>query len=561
MLDKIANRYTIENLIGQGGMADVYVAFDEILNRQVAIKILRQKLSEDPLILVRFTREASAASRLSHPNVVDIYDVGEYEGLHYIVMEYIKGQTLKQIVSRRGALDVWEALSVMKQLTSGVSAAHSSQIIHRDIKPQNILVKADGTIKITDFGIAVANGAVSLTHNNAVMGSAHYLAPESAQGKTPDEKVDVYSLGIVFYELLSGEVPFKGSSPAEIALNHMAQPIPSIRKLNPSIPQSIENIIIKATAKDPAERYNHVYEMSRDLDHCLDPDKRNEKPLVLKVQQLPLPLDKQGSARKKSAAGADVSGKTASPTRRKKEKRRPSVISTLAVICCSILAACLIAGGLLYSGVVKISGIMGYSTFPSLVNMSLEQAEAVLQEAGFENYTITTTQDVSDSVQAGKIIKTDIKSGTVVKADTPIEITISKGPSFLISDYTGQYLSDVQDYLNEENVSIEYSIDYEGVKNTNPGVILSQDGLLPGDRIDPDQHQVIHFVVSQYPTIVLPESLIGMDIQEAQDYLNSLGIAVYAKNVDNLSVVVDVDPEVGSTYTQEGTDNVVTLYH
>lgn len=239
-LHTIASRYTILNLIGQGGMADVYLAHDEILNREVAIKVLRPKLSEDPMTLVRFTREASAASRLSHPNVVDIYDVGESDGLHYIVMEYIRGQTLKQLIVRRGALDYREALSMMKQLISAVVSAHHHQIIHRDIKPQNILVKSDGTLKITDFGIAIANGSVSLTHNNAVMGSAHYLSPESAQGMMPDEKVDIYSMGIVFYELLTGQVPFRGNNPAEIALKHMTEPLPSLRRFNPQIPQALK---------------------------------------------------------------------------------------------------------------------------------------------------------------------------------------------------------------------------------------------------------------------------------------------------------------------------------
>lgn len=191
-------------------MADVYLAQDLILSREVAIKILRQSLANDPMTLVRFQREASAASKLSHPNVVDIYDVGEADGYHYIVMEYIRGRTLKQLINQRGALDYHEAISIMKQLTSAIAKAHANHIIHRDIKPQNVLVKDDGTAKLTDFGIAIANDAVQLTYYNTVMGSAHYLAPETAQGKEPNEQIDIYSLGIVFYELLTGDVPFRG---------------------------------------------------------------------------------------------------------------------------------------------------------------------------------------------------------------------------------------------------------------------------------------------------------------------------------------------------------------
>lgn len=282
MIKEIANRYQILSLIGQGGMADVYRAKDKILDRVVAIKVLRSKLSEDPMVLVRFQREASAASRLSHPNVVDIYDVGEYEGMHYIVMEYIRGRTLKQLIMQRGALNFKEALDIMKQLVSAVVAAHQKNIIHRDIKPQNVLIKDDGTIKITDFGIAVASDSVQLTLNNAVMGSAHYLAPETAQGKEPTEQVDIYSLGIVFYELLTGTVPFKGQTPTEIAIQHLRVSMPYVRDFNPGIPQSVENIILKATAKDPEERYAHASDMLYDIEHCRDRDQRGIERLKLK---------------------------------------------------------------------------------------------------------------------------------------------------------------------------------------------------------------------------------------------------------------------------------------
>ena len=238
MMEQIANRYEILSLIGQGGMADVYKAKDTILNRIVAIKVLRDKLSQDAMALVRFQREASAASRLSHPNVVDIYDVGEYEGMHYIVMEFIRGRTLKELIAQRGALDVDEAIGIMKQLVSAINHAHEHKIIHRDIKPQNVLVKDDGTIKITDFGIAVANGSVQLTFNNTVMGSAHYLAPETTQGKEPNEQVDIYSLGIVFYELLTGKVPFTGKTPTEIAPGTKVYEL--VEKLAKYLPEEVQ---------------------------------------------------------------------------------------------------------------------------------------------------------------------------------------------------------------------------------------------------------------------------------------------------------------------------------
>ena len=264
----IAERYMIVSSLGEGGMADVYLAIDTILNREVAIKVLRGELSKDPVTLLRFQREANAVSKLNHPNVVDVYDVGEFEGRHYIVMEYVRGRTLKQLISQRGALHQEEAVNIMIQLTSAVQHAHENDIIHRDIKPQNVLVKDDGTVKITDFGIALAHDTVQLTQSDAVLGSAHYLAPETTRGETPSNQVDIYALGIVFYELLTGNVPFHGDNPVQIAMKHLREEIPSVRDFNPTLPQSVENIIIKATVKNRKLRYQSAKDMLYDLHRC-----------------------------------------------------------------------------------------------------------------------------------------------------------------------------------------------------------------------------------------------------------------------------------------------------
>lgn len=564
MADRIANRYIVESLIGQGGMADVYRAHDEILNRTVAIKVLRSKLADDPLVLVRFTREASAASKLSHPNVVDIYDVGESGGLQYIVMEYVKGQTLKQLIHRRGAVDVYEALSIMKQLVSGVAAAHASSIIHRDIKPQNILVKADGTIKITDFGIAVADGSVALTHNNAVMGSAHYLAPESAKGTPPDVRVDIYSLGIVFYELLTNSVPFAGTTPAEIAFKHMQDPMPRVRDFNPSIPQSVENIIMKATAKDPNERYATADAMLADLNHCMDPEQIYCKPLVLKTTSLSVGSKEEkgrGSriknGNKANRKGGQSSSNGSAASRGNARTHKPASV-ILAVLISLVLALGLV-GLSMYSGLVRIPGMMGYAAVPAYVSKPLSEAEQILKEAGFTNLKIV--RDVSDSIPKDSVISGSAMSGEIVRASDPLTLHVSKGPSFLIGDYTGQYLKDVQQKLKSQNVKLTYDIKYEGAPDTNPGIILSQQLLEPGDRIDPEALETIQFTVSSYPTYVIGEELIGMDINEAKSYLNDKGIAVQTKNLYGTEAVVSVSPDIGTSYTQEGTDSVVTLYY
>src|SRR5574344_1040463 len=273
---KVNDRYQIVKTLGEGGMANVYLAYDTILNRNVAVKILRGEFENDEKFIRRFQREALSASNLSHPNIVEMYDFGEDHGQNYIVMEYVDGKTLKQLIKKRGKLTVSEVIDIMMQLTDGMAHAHDSYIIHRDIKPQNIMILANGMIKITDFGVATALNSTQLTQTNSVMGTVHYLPPEQAQGKGSTIRSDIYSMGIMMYELLTGLVPYKGDTAVEIALKHLKEPLPSVRKFNASIPQSIENVIIKATAKNPKNRYTDARAMHEDIKTALDDSRRNE---------------------------------------------------------------------------------------------------------------------------------------------------------------------------------------------------------------------------------------------------------------------------------------------
>ena len=281
----IDNRYKIIKSIGEGGMANVYLAWDTILERDVAVKILRGDLADDEKFIRRFQREANSASSLRHPNIVEMYDVGEDSGTYYIVMEYVDGKTLKNLIKKRGALNLTESIDIMMQLTSGIACAHDSYIIHRDIKPQNVMILEDGRVKITDFGIAMALNNNELTQTNSVMGSVHYLPPEQASGSGSTIKSDIYSLGILMFELLTGKVPFKGENAVEIAIKHMKDQIPSVCSINEKIPQSVENIILKACAKNPKNRYTSVSEMYEDLKTCLDPLRFEEKRLVYKYPE------------------------------------------------------------------------------------------------------------------------------------------------------------------------------------------------------------------------------------------------------------------------------------
>ena len=376
----IAKRYMVVKHIGQGGMADVYVAVDTLLNREVAVKVLRGELSNDPVALLRFQREANASTALSHPNIVDIYDVGEENGYHYIVMEYVRGKDLKQLIAQRGALCKEEAVAIMKQLVSAVAEAHRCNIIHRDIKPQNVLIKDDGTLKVVDFGIALAQDALQLTQSDSVMGSVHYLAPEVARGEAATRQSDIYSLGIVFYELLSGEVPFHGEQAVQIAMKHMREEIPSIRKLNPQLPQAVENVILRATAKNKNFRYPSCEVMLQDLTTCLSPQRADEPRVVFKTPSEGNKTIAIDTARRKESGSSHPSAK---PNKKKKKRKKKSnawvglLITGLVVL--SIAAVVFI---------LALTGNWGGKSqlveVPPLINLTVEQAASTLSDAGLE---------------------------------------------------------------------------------------------------------------------------------------------------------------------------------
>lgn len=280
---RISDRYKIIELIGGGGMSNVYLAHDMILNRDVAIKILRYDFSNEDELHRRFQREALSATSLTHPNIVSVYDVGDDGDLHYIVMEYVQGKTLKQYIQEFAPISPARSVHIMKQLTSAIANAHENHIIHRDIKPQNILMDAEGNVKITDFGIAMTLSATSFTQTNSVLGTVHYLSPEQARGGTATNKSDIYALGIVLYELLTGELPFSGESAVSIALKHLQAETPSVRAFDATIPQSLENVVLKATAKDSSHRYTTVEEMYEDLETVLSPSRINDPKFVIPV--------------------------------------------------------------------------------------------------------------------------------------------------------------------------------------------------------------------------------------------------------------------------------------
>ncbi|MDO5568521.1 MAG: Stk1 family PASTA domain-containing Ser/Thr kinase [bacterium] len=432
---RISGRYEILKSIGEGGMANVYLAQDIILNRRVAVKVLRGELSSDEKFIKRFQREALAVSNLSHPNIVEVYDVGEEEDIdgigskYYIVMEYIEGRTLKQLVQKRGPLTIPEVIDIMSQLTEGLAHAHDAYIIHRDIKPQNILILDNGLVKITDFGIAMAANATQLTQTNSVMGSVHYLPPEQAGGQSSTIKSDIYSLGIVMYELLSGTVPFKGENAVEIALKHMKEAIPNLRKQNPLIPQSIENIVIKATAKNPKNRYDDVREMQEDLSTALE--RENEKKYSFEFPENE--IDNHKINELKSAIEP-----TEEPLITQIEEKPKMKTSKKIVIALSITLVCLFATIVTIFFVVPALTKVPDVKIPDVSNMTVIEAEEQLTKSGFNVETEVKKQS-SDTIEQGKVIDTSPSIGRTVKKGTTITIIESSGIAYIeIEDYIGK---------------------------------------------------------------------------------------------------------------------------
>ena len=560
MNELIAKRYMIVKHIGQGGMADVYVAVDTLLNREVAVKVLRGELSNDPVALLRFQREANASTALSHPNIVDIYDVGEENGYHYIVMEYVRGKDLKQLIAQRGALCKEEAVSIMKQLVSAVAEAHRHNIIHRDIKPQNVLVKDDGTIKVVDFGIALAQDALQLTQSDSVMGSVHYLAPEVARGEAATPQSDIYALGIVFYELLSGEVPFHGDQAVQVAMMHMREEIPSVCALNPLIPQSVENIIIRSTAKNRNLRYSSCEQMLQDLMTCLSQARKNEKKLVFAMpsegnRTIAMDPMKRSSAMEEGTR----------PVHRKKKKKKKNswtafLIGGVALLSlAAVIAIFVLTGGKAHDLV----------TIPHLKDLTLQQAEMVLQDAGLLLDRSGIEYALTDDVEKDRVYASEPSEGTQITSGSQIRVSVSLGKYRIVEDYTGRKIKDVQRELEGSNIRVQIS---QQESDSEPGVILRQELLEANTKLDPDKTATIRFVISAYPSFQIDWSFKGMDVYEAQMILESRGAVVLLSQLSSegmsqeeldsllLGVVVECSPGLGTLYEQNE-ESYITLYY
>ena len=544
---KINDRYEIIKSIGEGGMANVYLGHDTILDRNVAIKILRGDLANDEKFVRRFQREALSASSLAHPNIVEMYDVGEDDGTYYIVMEYVEGKTLKQLLKKRGTLTLSEAIDIMSQLTDGMAHAHDSYIIHRDLKPQNIMIKDDGQIKITDFGIAMALNSTQLTQTNSVMGSVHYLPPEQASGKGCTIKSDIYSMGIIFYELLSGSLPFRGDNAVEIALKHMREPLPSLREDNPSIPQSIENIIKKATAKNPKNRYDSARSMHEDLLTALNDERMDEAPYEYKYpenednkksKKLEKEEDRAEDIKLESIGEDTVKTKTTKDFEDLEDRKSNRLIIILAIIFGFVLLVVAIFL-LAWSGALPFLHKNKTSvTVPNCENLKVSSCEKKLQKLGFEvNSEVELVP--SDEIDKNRVVKTEPLAGRSVKKGSKVTIYKSSGEETIaLEDYTDKNAIEIKTLLEtkyELKVSIEKKEPTDEQKKKDENTIIGQ-SLEEGSRVKKGDQLILYVpdIVDEFPDMAGE----GWSLSDVETFCSEYGL-ILEKNEQETTAYAD----------------------
>jgi len=552
----INDRYEIEKLIGEGGMANVYLAKDSILARKVAIKVLRGDLAGDEKFVRRFQREALSASSLSHPNIVEIYDVGEDNGNFYIVMEYIEGKTLKQLIKKRGVLTISETIDIMLQLLDALSTAHDSYIIHRDIKPQNIIVKESGLVKITDFGIAMALNNVELTQTNSVMGSVHYLPPEQASGKGSTIRSDIYSLGILMFEMLTGRVPFKGDTAVSIALKHLKEQLPSVREINPVVPQSVENIVLKAAAKNQKNRFKDARQMADSIKTCLDEDKENEEKIVFKYPETDFSDTKVTAAKEekkepKKESKPVVKQITEDDKLDKKNKKTLIIISAIV----AIFAIVLIVTVIVFPKLTETKDIK----VPDVYGMEISKAEQLLKDEGFK---INSVEKTSDSVEEDLVIKTEPTKNRYVKEGTSITIYYSAGTTKMnVEDYTDKnvYETKAKIELNGVKVEIEEqevedSTIYEGKEQ----LIIGQ-SVEPGEKLQSGDTITLYIpkIITLYPDMVQD----AWSLERVQEFCEKYGLrlVINEKETDDVeeNIVLAQSPKANEEIFRNETFKVV----
>ena len=539
-------RYKIQTLIGTGGMAAVYLAKDLILDRLVAIKVLRLDFRQNNDAMRRFRREALSATQLTHPNIVGVYDVGQSQEMNYIVMEYVEGTDLKDYIRQRGALHPIEAVRIMMQIVSAIAAAHQNRIIHRDIKPQNILIDREGNVKITDFGIAVALSDTSLTQTNTLLGSVHYLSPEQARGGMATIQTDIYALGIVLYELLTGRVPFDGESAVSIALKHFQEPLPPVVNPTAMVPQSLENIVLKATAKDPMNRYRSCYEMFQDLKTCLDSTRLYEKKFVPTSfsgeTKVLTPINTQKVKPIQTSREIPIVEMDEEEPVKKKRKWPWVLLLVISVIG-------IIAFAFLHSSPKEVQ-------VPDVTNLTEAAAKIKLADAKLSVTGVIPVQ--SDEVESGKVIETNPKAGSTVKEKSKITIKVSSGKEAVtMKDYRNKTYETARDELKKLGFTVEKK--EENSDSVEAGKVISQ-SIAPNQKVE-GKDTVITLVVSKGETSIKMANLKGYTREGAIEYAstNNLNLTITEEENDaTVDTVISQSIREGSDI-KKGTPLTIVL--
>ena len=570
-----AGRYRIVKQIGRGGMADVYLAKDLILDgEEVAVKVLRTNYQTDPIAVARFQREARAMADLDHPHIVRITDIGEEDGQQYLAMEYVAGLDLKRYIKEHYPLSNEEAVRIMGQILLAMRLAHTRGIVHRDLKPQNILLTPDGTAKVTDFGIAVAFAETSLTQTNSMLGSVHYLSPEQARGSKATVQSDIYAMGIIFYEMLTGHIPYDGDSAVTIALQHFQKPLPSVIAENPSVPQALENVVIKATAKKLTDRYKSVAEMYVDLSSSLSYNRRNEPKLVFddatKADTKTLPKVSQSTLTSiPKVQTQSPKPQTAKPSQQisednyvtkpvKKRKFRVRYMILLASIV-------LVAASLIWI----LSRTPATIAIPDVAGQTVAEAKETLKKANFE--IGEEKSEASEKVEEGRIIRTDPGAGTTRKEGSKINLIVSSGKqSFQLSNYIGRKSTDVIAELKQKKVPENLiKIEEEESSESEAGTVLRQSPAA-GTTYDLSKASTITLTVAKKVTSVAMPSYTGSSLEFTKNNLVQI-VGIKEANIEVVEVstapagtaegtVVEQSPKAGDKVDLTKTRVKISIY-
>ncbi len=570
-----AGRYRIVKQIGRGGMADVYLAKDLILDgEEVAVKVLRTNYQTDPIAVARFQREARAMADLDHPHIVRITDIGEEDGQQYLAMEYVAGLDLKRYIKEHYPLSNEEAVRIMGQILLAMRLAHTRGIVHRDLKPQNILLTPDGTAKVTDFGIAVAFAETSLTQTNSMLGSVHYLSPEQARGSKATFQSDIYAMGIIFYEMLTGHIPYDGDSAVTIALQHFQKPLPSVIAENPSVPQALENVVIKAPAKKLSDRYQSVSEMYMDLSTSLSYNRRNEPKLVFddaskadtktlpKVPQSTLTSIPKAPAQEERPQSKKPTQPVAEPAPAPKPAKKRKFKARYMILLASLL---LVAASLVWI----LSRTPATIPIPDVAGQTVAEAKEALKKSKFE--AGEEKSEASDTVAEGRVIRTDPEAGSGRKEGTKVNLVVSSGKqSFQLSNYVGRKYTDVVAELKEKKVPENLiKMEEEESSESEPGTILKQSPAA-GTTYDLSKASIITLTVAKKVTSVSMPSYIGSSLEFTKNNLTQI-VGVKEANIEVVEVstapegtaegtVVDQTPKAGEQVDLASTRIKLSIY-